>query len=270
VKVGPGSSESQMPQALARLPEWFLSSVVFGTQLLVLSDAHVGATPPEVEEALLAFLDRAPTLGDSLLLNGDIFDFWFAYRRLIPRRGFEVAAAIRRVRKRMPVAMVGGNHDRWGEDFWEQDLDVRFAPVRMELEIGPRRVLAIHGDGVTESHWSAVLLQQITRNPLFVTVWKYAPTWFAFWVVDRMTHSLGNTVREEEILQRASERQREWAEAELAKDPQLGCLVMGHTHRPMLSEPNPGQQFLNPGAWLDGFRYGIVTPTSAELAVWSG
>jgi len=259
-----------MPQALARLPDGFLSSFVFGQRLLVLSDAHVGATPPEVEEALLDFLDCAPTLGDSLLLNGDIFDFWFAYSRLIPRRGFEVAAAIRRARKRMPVALVGGNHDRWGEDFWEKDLDVRFAPLQMELLIGERRVLAVHGDGVTESHWSAVLLQQITRNPLFVTVWKYAPTWFAFWVVDRMTHSLGNTVREEEILQRASERQREWAEAELAKDPQLGCLVMGHTHRPMLSEPNPGQQFLNPGAWLDGFRYGIVTPTSAELAVWSG
>ena len=106
--------------------------MVFGHRLLVLSDAHVGATPPEVEEALLAFLERAPTLGDCLLLNGDIFDFWFAYRRVIPRRGFHVAAEIRRARKRMPVAMVGGNHDRWGEDFWERDLDVRFAPLRME------------------------------------------------------------------------------------------------------------------------------------------
>jgi len=259
-----------MPQALARQQQGFLSSVVFGQRLLVLSDAHVGATPPEVEESLLAFLERAPTLGDCLLLNGDIFDFWFAYDRLIPRRGFEVAAAIARTRKKMPVAMVGGNHDRWGEDFWEKDLDVRFAPVRMELLIGQRRVLAIHGDGVTESHWSAVLLQEITRHRAFVAMWKHAPTWFAFWVVDRMTHSLGNTVREEEILRRASERQRVWAEAELVKDPGLGCLVMGHTHRPMLSEPAPGQQFLNPGAWLDGLRYGVVTPTGAELAVWKG
>lgn len=259
-----------MPQALARARQGFLSSVVFGQRLLVLSDAHVGATPPEVEEALLAFLDRAPTLGDCLLLNGDIFDFWFAYRRLIPRRGFEAAAAIRRTRKRMPVAMVGGNHDRWGEDFWEKDLDVRFAPLRMELRIGERRVLAIHGDGVTESHWSAVLLQRITRHPAFVTMWKHAPPAFAFWVVDRMTHSLGNTVREEEILRAASDRQRAWGEAELGKDPALGCLVMGHTHRPVLSEPFAGRQFLNPGAWLDGFRYGVVTPNGAELATWRG
>ncbi|HRZ10743.1 MAG TPA: hypothetical protein P5319_12740, partial [Gemmatimonadales bacterium] len=65
-------------------------------------------------------------------------------------------------------------------------------------------------------------------------------------------------------------RQRAWGEAQLAQDPGLGCIVMGHTHRPVLSEPFPGRQFLNPGAWLDGHRYGVVTPTGAELATWTG
>ncbi|HEX5005286.1 MAG TPA: UDP-2,3-diacylglucosamine diphosphatase [Gemmatimonadales bacterium] len=244
--------------------------MVFGHRLLVLSDAHVGATPPAVEEALLAFLERAPTLGDSLLLNGDIFDFWFAYSRVIPRRSFHVAAEIRRARKRMPVAMVGGNHDRWGEDFWERDLDVRFAPLRMELAVGNRRVLAVHGDGVTESHWSASLMHRITRHPATVAVWKRVPPGFGFWVVDRMSHSLGNTVREDAALEGASRRQQAWGEEALRKDPGLGCVVMGHTHRPVLSEPRPGQQFLNPGAWLDGFKYGVVTETGAELAEWMG
>jgi len=259
-----------MLQALARARESFLSSWVFGQRLLVLSDAHVGATPPAVEEAFLAFLERAPTLGDCLLLNGDIFDFWFAYSRVIPRRNFHVAAEIRRTRKRMPVAMVGGNHDRWGDDFWERDLDVRFAPLRMELRVGERRVLAVHGDGVTESHWSAAFLHRLTSHPATTAFWKRVPPGLGFWLVDRMTHSLGNTVREEALLQEASARQRTWAEAELARDPTLGCLVMGHTHRPLRTEPFAGRHFLNPGAWLDGFRYGVVTPTSAELAVWTG
>jgi len=259
-----------MAQALARQREGFLSSVVFGQRLLVLSDAHVGVTPPAVEEALLAFLERAPALGDCLLLNGDIFDFWFTYSRVIPRRSFHVAAEIRRLRTRMPVAFVGGNHDRWGDDFWEQDLKVRFAPLRMELRIGERRVLAVHGDGVTESHWSASLLHRITRHPATVAVFKRVPPGIGFWVVDRMGHSLGNTERQEEVLRLASERQRVWGEAQLAADPGLACIVMGHTHRPVLSEVGHGQQFLNPGAWLDGFRFGVVTPTGAELAIWTG
>ncbi len=243
---------------------------MFGTRLLVLSDAHVGATPPATEEALLAFLERAPALGDALLLNGDIFDFWFAYRRVIPRRNFQVAAAIARLRRRMPVAMVGGNHDRWGEDFWERDLDVRFAPFELELDIGGRRVLAVHGDGVTESHWSAVLMHRVTGSPALVSMWKALPIGLAFWLVDRMTHSLGNTERDDAVLQAAAERQRAWAEARLAAEPSLGCVVMGHTHRPLRSEAGPGRYYLNPGAWLDGFRYGVVTATGAELARWEG
>lgn len=243
---------------------------MFGSRLLVLSDAHVGATPPAVEEALLAFLERAPTLGDALLLNGDIFDFWFAYRRVIPRRNFQVAAAIGRLRRRMPVAMVGGNHDRWGEGFWETDLGVRFGALRLELDIGGRRVLAVHGDGVTESHWSAVLMHRITSSPALVAAWRVLPVGLAFWLVDRMTHSLGNTERRDQVLDAAAQRQRQWAEAQLAADPTLGCVVMGHTHRPLRSEPAHGRQYLNPGAWLDGFQYGVVTATTAELARWDG
>ena len=109
---------------------------VLGHTLVVVSDAHLGVTPPAVEAALLAFLEAVPTLGDCLLINGDLFDFWFSYSRVIPRRGFHVAAALARPARRMPVLMVGGNHDRWGGDFWERDLGSRFHPHRLTFELG--------------------------------------------------------------------------------------------------------------------------------------
>jgi len=54
-------------------------------RLIVVADAHLGAVPASVEEALLHLLDELPKLGDGLLLNGDLFAFWFSYRRAIPR-----------------------------------------------------------------------------------------------------------------------------------------------------------------------------------------
>ena len=60
---------------------------MLGHTLVVVSDAHLGVTPPAVEEALLAFLDRVPQEGDCLLVNGDLFDFWYSYGRVIPRSG---------------------------------------------------------------------------------------------------------------------------------------------------------------------------------------
>ncbi|MGH7703868.1 MAG: hypothetical protein ACREMO_12305, partial [Gemmatimonadales bacterium] len=77
-------------------------------------------------------------------------------------------------------------------------------------------------------------------------------------------------VREQETLDRAAVRQREWAERELAARVELGLVIMGHTHRPALSEPAPGRQYLNPGAWLDGFRYAVATEAGAELKQFSG
>lgn len=242
---------------------------MLGHRLLVLSDAHLGATAPEVEEALISFLDRAPSLGDCLLLNGDVFDFWFAYRRVIPRQSFHVAAEIRRLRRRIPVVMVGGNHDRWGEEFWERDLGVDFAPLEMTIEIGQRTVLAVHGDGLTEAHWSAEVMHRITRHPLTIALWKLVHPDLGFWLVDRMSHSLGNTTRREEVLDRAAVRQREWAERRLVGDSPPDCVVMGHTHRPALSEPTPGRQYVNPGAWMDGYRYAMISETGAELRTWT-
>src|SRR5688500_11757620 len=94
---------------------------MLGHQLVIVSDAHPRRA---VEAALLAFLERVPDLGDALLVNGDLFDFWFEYRRVIPRTGFRVAAALAALRKRVPIVMIGGNHDRWGGDFWREDLEI--------------------------------------------------------------------------------------------------------------------------------------------------
>jgi UDP-2,3-diacylglucosamine hydrolase len=238
---------------------------VLGHQLVIVSDAHLGATPPAIEEALLAFLETVPTLGDSLLVNGDLFDFWFEYRRVIPRSGFRVAAALAALRKKLPIVMIGGNHDRWGGDFWRQDLDIEFFPFRTQFTVGNRQVLAVHGDGLTEQHWSATLMHHLTSNRLVVGAYRAMHPSMGFWLADRMSHGLGNTTRDPAVLDRAAARQREWAEKTLKESPEVGLVVMGHTHRPALAEVVPGRQYLNPGAWLDGFCYATATENGAEL-----
>jgi UDP-2,3-diacylglucosamine pyrophosphatase LpxH len=49
----------------------------------------------------------------------------------------------------------------------------------------------------------------------------------------------------------------------------VGLVVMGHTHRPALASPMPGRQYLNPGAWFDGFRFAVATEHHAELRTFS-
>ena len=238
---------------------------MLGHALVVVSDAHLGVAPPPVEEALLEFLEAVPDLGDCLLVNGDLFDFWFSYARVIPRRGFHVAAALARLRRRVPIVMVGGNHDRWGGDFWERDVGARFGPHRMTFEIGRRRVAAIHGDGLTESRLRATLLHRAINHPITAAVYRAIHPEIGLRLVDYLSPHLGDHTHDATRLAEASARQCEWASRLLAAEPELGLVIMGHTHQAALAEPAPGRQYLNPGAWLDGFRYAVATESGAEL-----
>ncbi|MFL5531065.1 MAG: UDP-2,3-diacylglucosamine diphosphatase [Gemmatimonadales bacterium] len=238
---------------------------VLGRTLVIVSDAHLGVASPGTEEALLEFFDAVPGLGDCLLINGDLFDFWFTYSRVIPRRGFHVAAALARLRHRVPIVMVGGNHDRWDRDFWERDLGLCFNPHRATFQIGDRTVTAIHGDGLAEPRWQAKLIHRVIQHPVTAAVYRVLHPDFGLRLVDMLSPVLGDHTMDEAKLIRAAARQRAWAEHLLSTEADIGLLVMGHTHQPMLAETTPGRMYLNPGAWLDGHRYAVATESGAEL-----
>jgi UDP-2,3-diacylglucosamine hydrolase len=238
---------------------------VLGHSLVIVSDAHLGVASSAVEEALLEFLDAVPTLGDCLLINGDLFDFWFTYSRVIPRRGFHVAAALTRLRRRLPIVMVGGNHDRWDSGFWQRDLGVEFNPLRATFRLGRRMVTAIHGDGLAEPRWQARLIHRVIQHPVTAAVYRLLHPDLGLRLVDRLSPILGDHTVDETKLARAAARQRAWAERLLANEPQIGLLIMAHTHQAVLSTSATGRQYLNPGAWFDGFRYAVATESSAEL-----
>jgi UDP-2,3-diacylglucosamine hydrolase len=245
--------------------EGSIFGAVLGRTLVIMSDAHLGVAPGEAEEALLDFLDAVPTLGDCLLINGDLFDFWFTYSRVIPRRGFHVAAALARLRRRLPIVMVGGNHDRWDRDFWERDLGLSFSPHRATFTIGARTVAAVHGDGLAEARWQARLIHRLIQHPATAAVYRYIHPDFGLRMVDLLSPLLGDHTIDEAKLALAAARQREWAQRLLSIEAGIGLLVMGHTHRAVLEEPATGRQYLNPGAWFDGFRYAVASETGAEL-----
>jgi UDP-2,3-diacylglucosamine hydrolase len=161
--------------------------------------------------------------------------------------------------------MVGGNHDRWDSQFWERDLRLNFQPLRATFEIGARRVLAIHGDGLTDSRWQAKLIHRVIQHPATAAIYRLLHPELGFRVVDFLSPALGDHTHDEATLTRAAELQQNWAERLLQDQPSLGLVIMGHTHRPIIADIGENQQYLNPGAWFDGFRYAVATEAGAEL-----
>jgi UDP-2,3-diacylglucosamine hydrolase len=81
----------------------------------IASDQHLGAIPRSKELSFIRFLERVGSDARSLLLVGDLFDFWFEYGPVIPGKHFRVLAALAElVDSGVPVTLMGGNHDAWG------------------------------------------------------------------------------------------------------------------------------------------------------------
>jgi UDP-2,3-diacylglucosamine hydrolase len=236
---------------------------------VVVADAHLGAADASDEEAFLAFLDAVPSLGDSLLLAGDIYDFWFTYKRLIPRQCIRVTARIVELARRIPVLMIGGNHDRWGDAFWGPETGVTFHPRELRFAIGGRDVLAIHGDGVHQEHRVAAVLNRALASPITMAAFAALPAAIGFRMAKGLGHDPAYAAAHPEVVELAVARQAEWAVRKLRHEPSIGTLVMGHTHRAALLEATPHQWYMNPGAWLHEHRYAVVDTLGAELATFN-
>lgn len=234
--------------------------------MIVVADAHLGQVPPGTEAAFHAFLDQVPRPGDHLLIAGDLFDFWFEYRAVIPRKHFASVAKLQAVRARgIPLTFVGGNHDRWGGDFLRRDLGIAFHAGEAELELAGRRAFVAHGDGLTEQHWSGTLMHRITRHPLTIFAFRLLHPTIGFWIADKLSGHLADSTRDRAVLDRAATAQRQWAVELLRRRPDVGLVIMAHTHRPVVETLPDGRVYLNPGAFLDGGRYAVVTNDRVEL-----
>src|SRR5690606_18615509 len=131
----------------------------------IASDVHLGAVPRETETAFLDFLEHVGAHARSLLLVGDLFDFWFEYGPVIPGKHFRVLAALRElVDAGVPVTLMGGNHDAWGGRFLREEVGVAFHADAIEMELGGRRALVAHGDGVGRGDLKYRALKAVIRS----------------------------------------------------------------------------------------------------------
>lgn len=233
---------------------------------VIVSDVHLGYAPPAVDDAFRAFLERVPDLGEHLVVNGDLFEFWFEYREVIPRRAFPTLEALGRVRRAgVQLTVTGGNHDRWGGAFWRDELDAAFHRDSVELELAGHRTLVTHGDGIGDQQWSARALHAVVGHPVTARLFRLLHPDLGFGLVRRLSPLLAGKTREEEVVRRYAAAQAAHARRLLAERPDLALVVMGHTHRAALEEPAPRRWYLNPGAFAEGMCYAVVERDGPRL-----
>lgn len=233
----------------------------------VLSDAHLGFASDDVERAVIAFLRHVATHAGSLLINGDLFEFWFEWKTVIPRRGFRTVAALADVVDAgVPVTMIAGNHDCWGGEVLRDDVgvDYRFGP--WVTEIAGWRAHIDHGDGlrpVEDRRYRA--LRRVLRNSLAIRAFRWLHPDLASPLATHSSHASRTYSARDE-----GRGLRDAAARVAASDPSLELIVFGHSHYAALERLPAGPLYGNAGSWLDAPTFLVVSDDRVALRRWEG
>ncbi|HSU17597.1 UDP-2,3-diacylglucosamine diphosphatase [Longimicrobium sp.] len=236
----------------------------------VVSDTHLGAVPRETERAFRGFLAHVAAEARSLLINGDLFDFWFEYRSVILREHYRVLAALADVVDAgVKVWFVGGNHDAWAGSFLRDEVGIELLNGPVEMTLAGRRTLVAHGDGVGKGDYKYRTLKTVIRHPVSIAAFRFLHPDFG----RRIAGVASSTERKAEGDAAATGRAafiQNWAEEQLRADPALDLVLAGHAHVAARVEVEPGRFYVNSGDWLRDYTY-VVLPAAGgppELRSW--
>jgi UDP-2,3-diacylglucosamine hydrolase len=233
----------------------------------IFSDAHLGFAAPEIEASVLAFLRYLRGRAGSVVINGDLFEFWFEWRSVVPRGSYRVLAALHDLRADgVPVLMTAGNHDCWGGDVLREDIGIEFQTGPWHGEIAGWRAWVEHGDGLRGAEDRRYRrMRSVLRHPWAVRAFRWLHPDVGMALAGRSSHASRTYVARD-----GGRGLREVAAERLAADRALDLVVYGHSHVAVLEQFPSGQIYGNPGSWLDAPTYLRVQPARVELVRWDG
>ena len=237
--------------------------------VFIASDIHLGAVPPETERRFVAFLDHAAEHASRLIINGDLFDFWFEWGELVPARHFRTLAGLARVVEAgVPVTLVGGNHDAWGGRFLRDEVGLALIDGLWRTELGGVPALIAHGDGLGAGDLKYRMLKATIRSRFAIGGFRALHPELGMRLA-RAVSSTETKGHSESAAQGRARFLRDWAAEQLRADPSLRYVVCGHAHVPERIEVEPGRWYLNAGDWIRHNTWLSIDAGGAQLRNWS-
>jgi UDP-2,3-diacylglucosamine hydrolase len=223
----------------------------------IASDVHLGAVPPETERIFVGFLDHAGQDASTMLINGDLFDFWFEYGEVIPGKHFRVLAAMSElVDAGVRVILMGGNHDAWGGRFLREEVGVEYHTGMLRTQLGGRNALIAHGDGLGKGDFRYRALKTVVRSRLVIGLFRAIHPEVGLRIARGVSRT--DTRQDDDAMRGRAKFLEDWGAARLREDDQLGFVVCGHAHFPACVRVASGQYYLNAGDWIRHNTYIVI------------
>ncbi len=234
------------------------------------SDFHLGvpdyAASRERENRLVRWLDFVGKDASEIFLMGDVFDFWFEYKTVVPKGYIRFLGKLAELSDAgVKLYFFKGNHDMWMFDYLKTELGATIISNELEIERGGKKFFLHHGDGLGPGDQFYKLLKWFFRSQ--VCQWLFA----------RLHPNLGVGIaskwsRKSRIINEEKEEskpgQQEWLVAfckEVLKTKFYDYMVFGHRHLPLDIQLDEKSRYINLGEWVYHNTYAVFTGENLEL-----
>ncbi len=240
-----------------------------GTNIYFASDLHLGvpshAESLKREKLFVSWLEQVRKDATEIYLLGDIFDFWFEYKRVVPRGFTRLLGKISEITDSgIPVHFFTGNHDIWVFDYLPEETGVILHRSPISKKLNGKKFFLAHGDGLGPGDKGYKFLKRIFTSRFLQ--WMYArlhPN-FAIWLASKMSarsRMAGNLAEflgeEKELLVRYAYR--------LWEKEAFDFFIFGHRHLPINIELKNKARLIYLGDWINNFTYGVFNGESFQL-----
>ena len=241
------------------------------TNIYFLSDFHLGAPNPELslvrEKKIIQFLSEIEEDAREIFILGDLFDFWFEYKYVVPKGYVRLLGKLAHLSDSgIKIHFFVGNHDMWMKDYFqkEMNIDVYFEPERFSYS--GKKFLIGHGDGLGPGDKGYKMIKKIFRHP--VSKWSFGmlPPVIGMGMARYFSRkSRAKTGQTNEVF---LGEEKEWLITycrDVLKKETIDFFVFGHRHLPLDVKLEENSRYINLGDWIQYFTYAKFDGSTMQL-----
>lgn len=244
-----------------------------GKKIYFLSDAHLGApvlnNNREREVMLTVWLETIRHDCETLYLLGDIFDFWFEYKTVVPKGYVRLLAKLCEFTDNgINVHFFTGNHDVWAFDYLQKECGITIHTHNETFILHQKKFFIGHGDGLSPSDKGYLFIRKAFHNRFLQRCFRLVHPDFGTYIAQRWSsHSrLKETGKIEADTYRGADNEEiEQFCRQTLKKEHYDFFIFGHRHLPLDIQLTPTSRYINTGDWVTFFSYAVFNGDTLEL-----
>ncbi len=238
------------------------------------SDFHLGAPSSAEsrvrEERIVTWLERIRQDAAHLFLMGDIFDFWFEYKTVVPKGFLRFLGKLTELRsQQIPVTVFTGNHDMWMFGYLAEELGVTIKRHPETYQIGDASFYLAHGDGLGPGDSFYKNLKKVFEHPFFHWLFRNVHPDVGIRIATAWS---GRSRKKNSHLDAGFLGEDEWLwqyAKEIEAQKHHDYYVFGHRHLPLELSVGTKSRYINLGEWIQYNTYAVFDGTELKLCTFS-